>query len=164
MGRREYIYSYKHDFAFAGWLKFGCIGFERNAGLLAPCDVKDLMHGHCDFWHPTCLQGWASASSATSNEWDAWSEKAMQGLYRPQDKYINRNRGLVQRCIKITRTLVHGNLYACCLNFRTYVQFRDKTNQICLQTHRSNTQINLQTCAPLRSIWPWARCASLPTS
>ena len=71
MGRREYIYSYKHDFAFASWLLFGCIGFERNAGLLAPCNGNDLMHGHCDFWHPTCLQGWASASSATSNKCDA---------------------------------------------------------------------------------------------
>ena len=45
MGRQDYINLYRHDFAFAGWLKFGCIGFERNAGLLAPCSVKALMHG-----------------------------------------------------------------------------------------------------------------------
>ena len=45
MGQQDYINLYKHDFAFAGWLKFGCIGFERNAGLLAPCSVKAFMHG-----------------------------------------------------------------------------------------------------------------------
>ena len=59
MGRREYIYSYKHDFAFASWLLFGCIGFERNAGLLAPCNVKDLMHG------PPRRPTWANMTRVT---------------------------------------------------------------------------------------------------
>ena len=84
MGRQDYIILYKHDFSFAGWLKFGCIGFARNAGLLAPCSVKALMPG------PPRGPAWASMTIVTG------ACKRLEALVQ-----CNRPCGLISICLPL---------------------------------------------------------------